>query len=196
MIPEHMDPCLCTHIIYAFSEMKDNKLVPMEKVDHEDGDKGGFFERINNLKKQNPKLRTLLAVGGWDMGMAAFSAMVKDEKNIKKFVDSSIEYLRKWNFDGLDLDFEYPGIDWRGSSPEDKQGFTKLCKMLREAFEKEAKDTGKERLILTAAVAGPKTTIDKAYEVDKVSEYIDWWGLMTYGKKYTNIFVYLNLLNI
>ena len=52
------------------------------------------------------------------MGMGAFSAMVKDEKNMKKFVSTSIEYLRKWNFDGLDLDFEYPGIDWRGSAPE------------------------------------------------------------------------------
>ena len=59
----------------------------------------------------------LLAVGGWEMGMGAFSAMVKDEKNMVKFVKTSIEYLRKWNFDGLDLDFEYPGIDWRGSDP-------------------------------------------------------------------------------
>lgn len=58
--------------------------------------------------------------------------------------------------------------------------FTKLCKMLREAFEKEAKDTGKERMLLTAAVAGARNTIDKAYEVDKVSEHIDWWNLMTY----------------
>lgn len=65
MIPEHMDPCLCTHLIYAFSEMKDNKLFPMEKFDQNDGDKPGFFERMNNLKQKNSKLRTLLAVGGW-----------------------------------------------------------------------------------------------------------------------------------
>jgi chitinase len=48
-----------------------------------------------------------------DMGMEAFSAMAKDEKAMKKFVTSTVEYLKKWNFDGLDLDFEYPGIDWR-----------------------------------------------------------------------------------
>ena len=40
--------------------------------------------------------------------------------------------------------------------------------MLREAFEKDAKDTGRERMLLTAAVAGARNTIDKAYEVDKV----------------------------
>ena len=65
MTPEHIDPCLCTHIIYAFSEMTDNKLSPMEKYDHVDGDKPGYFERVNNWKSKNPKLRTLLAVGGW-----------------------------------------------------------------------------------------------------------------------------------
>ena len=59
----------------------------------------------------------LLAVGGWEMGMGAFSAMVKEEKNMVKFVKTTIEYLKKWKFDGLDLDFEYPGIDWRGSDP-------------------------------------------------------------------------------
>ena len=51
------------------------------------------------------------------MGMSDFSNMVKDEKNMVKFVKTSIEYLKKWKFDGLDLDFEYPGIDWRGSDP-------------------------------------------------------------------------------
>ena len=52
--------------------------------------------------------------------------------------------------------------------------------MLREGYEAEAKATGKSRLLITAAVAGAKPTIDKAYEVDKVSIYIDWWNLMTY----------------
>ena len=119
--------------------------------------------------------------------MTDFTKMVKNDKNIDKFVSSTIKYLRKWNFDGLDLDFEYPGIEWRGSPPEDKQGFTKLCQMLREAFEDEAAETGNERLLLTAATAGAKNTIDKAYEVKQVSEYLDWWNLMTYdlhGKFY------------
>jgi GH18 family chitinase len=58
--------------------------------------------------------------------------------------------------------------------------FTKLCKMLREEFEKHAEKTGKERFLLTAAVAGAKNTIDKAYEVDKIAEYLDWFNLMTY----------------
>ncbi|CAF3599194.1 unnamed protein product [Rotaria sp. Silwood1] len=180
MTPEDIDPCLCTHIIYAFSEMENNQLIPTEKHDFKDNNQPGFFERFNAWKSVNKNIKTLLAVGGWDMGMKDFAGIVKSEKTMKSFAESSIKYLRKHKFDGLDLDFEYPGVDWRDSPREDKQKFTKLCEVLYEAFEKEAEKSGQERLLLTAAVAAAKVNIDKAYEVDKLVSVIDWFNLMTY----------------
>ena len=41
MTPEDIDPCLCTHVIYAFSEMDNNQLTPMEKHDLKDGNQPG-----------------------------------------------------------------------------------------------------------------------------------------------------------
>lgn len=41
---------------------------------------------------------------------------------------------------------------------------------LLEAFEKEGRDTGRPRLLLSAAVAAGKGNIDGGYEIAKVSQ--------------------------
>ncbi len=41
MTPEDIDPCLCTHVIYAFSEMENNLLIPTEKYDLKDNNQPG-----------------------------------------------------------------------------------------------------------------------------------------------------------
>ena len=119
---------------------------------------------MNDLKNINPNLKVVLSVGGWNFGTTKMTNMLATPENRNEFVTTSITFLRERNFDGLDLDFEYPGS--RGSPAEDKQRFTLLVQELRSAFDQEAADTGRKPLLLTAAVGCGDITIEAGYEID------------------------------
>lgn len=61
--PEDILPDLCTHVIFAFGWLKKGKLSSFESNDETKDGKAGLYERVENLKKVNPKLKTLLAIG-------------------------------------------------------------------------------------------------------------------------------------
>nr|XP_053638311.1 chitotriosidase-1-like [Cherax quadricarinatus] len=173
-LPEHIDPFLCTHIIYAFGWMKKGRLSSFESNDESKDGKTGFYEQVNGLKSQNPKLKVLLALGGWSFGTKKFKDMSATRYTRQTFIYSAVPFLRKHAFDGLDLDWEYP------KGRDDTANFVLLLKELYEAFEAEAKETGQPRLMLTAAVPVGPDNIRGGYDVPVVSRYLDFINVMAY----------------
>ncbi|XP_078585736.1 uncharacterized protein LOC144867557 [Branchiostoma floridae x Branchiostoma japonicum] len=167
--PEDLDPSLCTHFIFAFAMLADNHLVTYEWNDE---------DMYQALIDQVKPAKTLLAVGGWNMGMENVTTMLETEENRAEFITTSIEFLRRYEFDGLDLDFEYPGDTARGGRAEDKEKFTLLVQEMRLAFEEEA--TGDSRLLLTAAVGAGVDTVTNGYEIEEISRELDFLNLMAY----------------
>ncbi|XP_008291578.1 acidic mammalian chitinase-like [Stegastes partitus] len=152
--PQNIDPFLCTHVIYAVATINSfNQLTTVEWNDEQ------HYGALSNLKN-------------------AFIAMVSKAESRTTFVRSAISFLRTHNFDGLNLAWEYPGQN--GSPAEDRERFTLLVAELAKAFEDDAKENRRTRLLLSANVAGLRETINQGYEVDKISAYLDFMNVMTY----------------
>jgi len=172
-LPEDLDAHLCTHVIFAFGWIKNGKLTSFEASDVSSTGKVGLYQRIVGLKARNPKLKVLLAIGGWSFGTSKFKKMAETRFSRQTFIFSAIPFLRKHNFDGLDMDWEYPK---RG----DRENFVAVLKELREAFEYEAEETGNERLLLSAAVPVGPDNVRGGYDVPQVAKWLDFVNLMAY----------------
>jgi GH18 family chitinase len=63
------------------------------------------------MKKKSPNLVLLLSIGR--NNSADLSEMANDPDDRRKFISSAVANLRKWNLDGLDVNFDpkfSPGI--------------------------------------------------------------------------------------
>lgn len=119
------DPTVMTHINYAFGHVNDS--FDGVRIDNPDR-----LRMIVDLKKQNPKLRVLLSVGGW--GSGRFSEMAASDKNRLLFAKDCRRVVDDFGLDGIDIDWEYPTQSSAGisSSPNDTKHFTLLMRDLRQ----------------------------------------------------------------
>ncbi|XP_018570991.1 probable chitinase 2 [Anoplophora glabripennis] len=171
---EHLEPSLCTHVIYSFAglSVKNNSirsLDPWQDLTEDHGKSG--YQRITMLRNRYPHLKVTLAIGGWNEGSSNYSQLAANPVRRSEFVSNALEFVKKYHFDGLDLDWEFPGK--RGGTPEDKLNFLLLVKELRAAFRK-------HNLLLTAAFGAGKDTIDGGYDVEGLSLYLDFIHMMCY----------------
>ncbi|HEX3775448.1 MAG TPA: glycosyl hydrolase family 18 protein [Polyangiaceae bacterium] len=183
---EDIDPMLFTHLNFAFARVDGGerahptfKLAPFDKSDL---GPDGQYAHFVALKKKNPKLKTLLSVGGWTHSDPPydwiFSAMAETPEGRKQFIDSAIKYLRENGFDGLDLDWEYPSEPTRGGRAMDTGNYIKLLSEVHAAFQAEKVPAGKDKLLFT--VAAPSGVYIKWYDIAKMHPSLDWINLMSY----------------
>ena len=121
----------CTHLVYLTAYLNPETYQIMIS-DHERDITNGRFSKFVALKESNPKLKTMISIGGQtdsNDGTGKYSAMVSNSTNIATFVSSVVSFLQTYGFDGLDIDWEGP------LTLSDKVGYSNLTKALRLAFD-------------------------------------------------------------
>jgi len=164
---------LCTHVIYAFAGLDEatGKVKVLQSSDQQ-----GYKDAVA-LKKKKPNLKVLLAVGGASEGVAKYSKMVADPKLRKTFIDSVHQLANSNGFDGIDIDWEYPGDTKNGGKAADKKNFVTFLKELRRAFGSK---------LLTVAVDSTEERIKAGYDVAGIAKYVDYINVMTYDLRSTD----------
>ncbi len=163
-----------THINYAFVDVKDS----MTWLTNEATDTVNFRNLVA-LKKSNPDLKVLISIGGWGWSNY-FSDAVLTHSSREKFAKTGVEIVKKFDLDGIDIDWEYPNQHGEDNvyRPEDKQNYTLMFKAIRKELDALSQQTKKTYLISTA-VGGDKSYIENT-EMNKVGKIVDYVNLMTY----------------
>jgi chitinase len=163
-----------THINYAFVDVKDSTAwlhnLATDTIN---------FRKLNKLKRINAKLKILISLGGWGWS-ENFSDAVLTASSRRKFAKSNAAIVEEHNLDGVDIDWEYPGMKGEDNvfRPEDKQNFTLMFQALREELDKLSKKTGKTYLLTTAIPCF--TRFIEITEMGKAQQYLDYINLMAY----------------
>jgi len=171
---DSIDVWRLSHINYAFIDIKDNRAwLHNETTDTIN------LRKLSELKKINPDLKILISIGGWSWSKN-FSDATLTDTSTRNFALSAVDIVSKFNLDGIDIDWEYPGMigDNNKYRPEDKEHYTLLFKELRAGLDSLSRTT-QMKYYVTTAVGGSQSYIDHT-EMDKVQQYTDYINIMSY----------------
>ncbi|WP_411575015.1 chitinase C-terminal domain-containing protein [Streptomyces fradiae] len=167
----------------------------------------GHFNLLNKFKKQHPDVKTLISVGGWaetggyfdDSGkrvasggfysMATNADGSVNHAGIDTFADSAVDFIKKYGFNGVDIDYEYATtmkdagnpLDWPIANARRAglvQGYTVLMKTLREKLDRAGAADGKHYLLTVAAPSSGYLL--RGMETYQQQKYLDYVNIMSY----------------
>lgn len=182
LVPSDINANLLTHINYAFVKADaDGNLAlidPWVDIEHGAEEKNekpflGNFGELNDLKEKFPHIKTMISIGGQTKS-ESFSHIAADVELRRVFVQSCIQFCEKYHFDGIDIDWEFPGSGDHQWVLEDKNNFTMLLKDLYAA----AKAHNPSLFVTIAAPAGSHNYVN--IELEKIAHFVDWINLMCY----------------
>ncbi|PON69339.1 1,4-alpha-glucan-branching enzyme [Trema orientale] len=175
--PANRIPHYFTHNFYAFIQVHPTTF----ELVTPDPDQALMRTFTSTLRSNNSSQKAFLSIGGGGGGGSeisdTFSRMASDGASRAKFINSTIDVARRYNFDGLDLDWEYP---------KNQDEMSRLSDLLREWHVALVRDSTSHpsRLLLSAAVYYRSDIsydgTHRSYPSNDIKDYLDFINVMSY----------------
>ncbi|KAG9517944.1 glycoside hydrolase, partial [Aureobasidium melanogenum] len=164
-----------THInlAYATIDPQTFEVLPPTRGDAD------LYPRVGQ-SRWDPDLSMFISVGGWTFNelsgptATTFSDLVASEDNQRAFIKSLISFMSTYGFDGVDLDWSYPGAKNRGGRPEDYENFPRFVGRLKEALRG---TTGRQVLSITLPASNRYL---QHYDVKTLANDVDYFNVKSF----------------
>lgn len=156
-----------THVNYSFINPHDNASGELASFNEDN-----FALLVRKVKAENKSI--FISLGGWrgdDSGYdLVYEKIAENPLTKKNFINNIIALVEKYNVDGVDLDWEYPRVEFA-------EIYADFVIDLADALHTKNK-------LLTVAVIGTKSKVtddgDGAAYLDRALMAFDWINLMAY----------------
>ena len=143
---------------------------------HATGEGGDSSATLTSLAHRHG-VRVLLSVGGWD-DSNNFPAVASEAAGRMRFAHSCAGRIREFGFDGIDIDWEFPGMAEHNGTPADGENYVRLLRVLRDTLD----NLGARRhrhYLLTAALPADLARA-QAMRIREAAPLLDFLNIMTY----------------
>ncbi|OJJ42539.1 hypothetical protein ASPZODRAFT_147179 [Penicilliopsis zonata CBS 506.65] len=175
MTPQQIPLGYYTHINFAFSLIDPSTY----RLTSMDDTTGLLYQAVSGLKRRQPGLQVWLAVGGWAMNdpgkfRTVFSRLAASPLAQDTFFESLVTFLELNDFDGVDIDWEYPVADDRGGIPADFENYVLLLSRLRARLNNMGRPMG-----LSVTLPASYWYL-RGFDIINLEPHVDWYNVMTY----------------
>ncbi|UJD87567.1 polysaccharide degrading enzyme [Rahnella aquatilis] len=113
-----------SHLNYGFAVIKNGVITA-----HDTAKAPELMKEIADIANYRG-ITNMLSIGGWDNSQeGVFEAATATQEGTERLAQSIVDYVLKWKFHGVDIDWEYPDND------QEKAQFTNLIKVLRSKLD-------------------------------------------------------------
>jgi GH18 family chitinase len=121
--------------------------------------------------------KVVLSIGGWETS-DNFPAVSADPQKRANFAHWCVKHIEEYGFDGIDIDWEFPGYKRHKGTPQDRDNFALLLQTVKDSLQALEDKSGKYYLLTASLPAAASHLPDIG--LPKITPIVDYINIMTY----------------